>query len=111
MPRCIDDVDVVPFIVYACVFGKNGNAAFPFDSAGVHHAFVHFFAFVERAALLKNLVHECGFTVVNVCDNRNVSDFILIHFGCPILGTSGTRQFGAKFRKNFLLLESELSGN
>ena len=99
VPRCIDDVDVVAFVADACVFRENRDAAFPLDSSGVHNAFVHFFAFVERAALFENLVDERRLAVVNMRDNRNVSDFVLIHLGYPVLGTSGTLLFGAKFRK------------
>lgn len=89
VPRRVDDVDVVPFIIDARVLGKNRDAAFPFDGAGVHDSFVHLFAFVERSALFENLVDERRFAVVDMRDDRNVSDFVLIHFGFPVLGTSG----------------------
>jgi hypothetical protein len=36
---------------------------------------------VEGSALLEELVHQGSFTVVNVGDNGDVSDFRLIHKG------------------------------
>ena len=81
VPRGIDDVHAIALVHDARVLGKDGDAAFTFQVVGVHHAFVHFLVFVEGSALLEELVHQGSFTVVNVGDNGDVSDFRCIHNG------------------------------
>ena len=75
VPRGIDDVHAVALVHDARVLAEDGDAAFAFQVVAVHHAFVDFFTFVEGSALLEELVDEGGLTVVNVGDNRDVSDF------------------------------------
>ena len=81
VPRGIHDVHAVALVHDAGVLTENGDAAFAFQVVAIHHAFVDFFTFVEGPALLEELVHQGGFTVVNVGDNGDVSDFRLIHKG------------------------------
>ena len=83
VPRGIDDVHAVSLVHNARVLRKDGDAAFAFQVVAVHHAFIDFFVFVEGSALLEKLVHQGGFTVVNVGDDGDVSDFCLIH-GLPM---------------------------
>ena len=75
MPRGIDDVHAVSLVHHARVLGEDGNAAFAFEVIGVHHAVHDFFTFMEGTALFEELVHQGCFTVVNVGDDGNVSDF------------------------------------
>ena len=75
MPRGIDDVHAVSLVHHARVLGEDGNAAFAFKVVGVHHAVHDFFTFMEGSALFEELVHQGCFTVVNVGDDGNVSDF------------------------------------
>ena len=75
VPRGIDDVHAVSFVHHARVLGEDGNAAFAFEVVGVHHAVHNFFTFVESSALFEKLVHQGCFTVVNVGDDGDVSDF------------------------------------
>ena len=63
------------FVHHARVLGEDGNAAFAFEVVGVHHAVHNFFTFVESSALFEKLVHQGCFTVVNVGDDGDVSDF------------------------------------
>jgi len=75
MPRGIDDVHAVSLVHHARVLGEDGNAAFAFEVVGVHHSVHDFFTFMEGSALFEELVHQGRFTVVNVGDDGNVSDF------------------------------------
>ena len=77
----INDVDFGIAIVYGCVFGKNGNPSFPFNIAAVHDSFLYLLIGTEDTALSEQLIHQCGFAVVNVGNNRYVSDIfnILTH--------------------------------
>jgi len=66
--------------VNACVvpndgrtFGHNGNAAFFFQIVAVHGTVGHGLIFMERAGLTQKGFDQCGFAMVNVCDNGNVT--------------------------------------
>jgi hypothetical protein len=41
----------------------------------------------ERARLTQQLIHECGFAVVYVGDNRNISEFGVHHKNSKIAGS------------------------
>ena len=69
----VNYVDLYALVMYSGVFGQNGNAALTLDIARVHDAGAHFLIVTENTALLKHLVDQGGFAVVNVCDNGNVS--------------------------------------
>ena len=55
------------------VFCSNGNPSFLFQLQGVHHSFVYLHAGPEQTALFEHGVYECGFAVVHMGDNGNVS--------------------------------------
>ena len=42
-------------------------------TVGIHHALLHRFVLAEYAALTQQLVNQCGLAVVNVGDNRDIS--------------------------------------
>ena len=77
----INDVDFGIAIVYGCVFGKNGNPSFPFNITAIHDSFLYLLIGTEDTALSEQLIHQCGFAVVNMGNNRYVSDIfnILTH--------------------------------
>ena len=52
MARSVDNVDFRVFIDDSGVFGKDGDAPFPFDVIGIHNAFRYFLIGAENAALL-----------------------------------------------------------
>ena len=54
------------------VFGQYGDAAFPFQVVGVHHALGHLLVFPEHAGLFEHLVDQRGLAVVYVGNDRYV---------------------------------------
>ena len=69
----IDNVDFYIFISDCSIFCKNGDAAFFFQVTGVHNTVLYGLVFAESTALFQHLVNQGGFTVVNVGDDRNIS--------------------------------------
>ena len=87
MARGIDYVDLDTFIMYRCIFGKNGDSSFPLDIVGVHDSFLNFLILAKNAALLKQLVDQRGLAVVDMGDNSYVSDIFTfdlhLYFSVP----------------------------
>ena len=71
--RGIHDVDAVVVPADRSVLGENGDATFPFQIIGVHDPFLTFAGAIQSAGLLQQLVHQRGFAVVNVRNNRNIA--------------------------------------
>ena len=73
MARCINDINAhsVPF--HRSTLGENGDATLAFQVIAVHGAFVDFLVITKCAALFKQLVNQCGFAVINVCDDRDIA--------------------------------------
>ena len=80
----VHDVDVEIFIFERGVFGADGDALFPFQIHGIHQAFLARLVLVgaEGAGLFQETVHERGLAVVNVRDDRNVSNVLHIKYRC-----------------------------
>ena len=76
----IDDVDFNILVVNGGVLCQNGNAALFFQVARVHNANNGLLVFAVDTALLQKTVYQCRFTVVNVRDNRHVSQIFSDHF-------------------------------
>ena len=74
VPRRINNIDFAIAIFDRCVFRVDRNAALFFLITGIHHKLTHGFMSSERAALFEERVNQCGFTVVNVSDDGDVSD-------------------------------------
>ena len=55
------------------VLCQNGDAALPFQVAGIHHAVLHHLVIAEGAALLEHFVDQGGLAVVYVGDDSDVS--------------------------------------
>ena len=75
--RGVHDVDLVVLVVDGSVLGQDGDAALALQVAGVHDPVHHGLIFAVDAALLEHFVHQRGLAVVNVGDNRNISDLLL----------------------------------
>ena len=71
--RGVDDVDgeVVPFD--GRVLGEDGDALFALEVAGVHDPLGELGMGRKRARLAQHLVHERGFSVVHVGDDRDIT--------------------------------------
>ena len=74
MPRGVNDVDVRTFVFDGAVLRENGDAAFAFQIVGVHHAFSNLLIGAEGAGAAKQAVHHRGLAVVDVRDDRNVTN-------------------------------------
>ena len=63
-------------IVDCSVLGENRNALFAFKIARIHHALaglLNRIAFVESTRLPQHRINQGGLTMVNVCNNRDIS--------------------------------------
>jgi hypothetical protein len=70
----VDDIDLDIFVPDGHVFRQNGDAAFAFNVVVVQNELPGLLVGTEQLAVMKNFVDQSGFAVVNVGDNRNVSD-------------------------------------
>ena len=75
VPGSIHNVDLIFLVVNGRIFCINGDSAFFFLIVRVHHSHFHFFVRLESTSGFKQGIHECGFSMVYVSDDGNVSDF------------------------------------
>ena len=80
----VDDVDLNILVVDGGVFCKNGDAAFLFKVARVHDTLLCGLVFTVDAALAEHLVHKRGLAVVNVGDDRDVSQIVTNQSSLPL---------------------------
>jgi hypothetical protein len=73
--RGIDDVNADVVIFEGGVFGFDGDAPFPLEVHGVHHAFGDNLVGAEGTRLAEKLIHESGLAVINVGNDCNISEF------------------------------------
>ena len=66
-------VDLHAVIGGGGVLRQNGDAALPFQVAGVHHTVLHHLVIPEGAALLEHFIDQRGLAVVNVGNNGYIS--------------------------------------
>ena len=78
MARGVHDVDFGILIFHRRVLGQDGDAPLPLQVAGVHDPVHGGLIFPVNTALLQHLVHQGGLAVVNVGDDRDVSDIFLL---------------------------------
>ena len=71
--RRVNNVDLYTLIIDGGVFGQDGDAALLFQSIGIHHSLGCGLILPICTALLEHSVHKCGFAVVNVGNNGNIS--------------------------------------
>jgi hypothetical protein len=80
---CVDQVELVGLAVvrgvhHADGVGLDGDAAFALQIHGVEHLRLHF-AGSERSGQLQQAVGERGFPMVNMGDDREVTDEGCVH--------------------------------
>ena len=80
--RCVDDVDGVVLPIDRRILGFDRDAFFALKIHRVHDPLSHHLIVPERATLLQQLVHQRGFAVIHVCDNRNISNMVCLHKDC-----------------------------
>jgi len=77
MTGCIDDVDFDIAVGDRRVLGDNGDAALSLQVHFIHDALGNGLIGAKDTALLKHSVHEGGLAVIDVSDNRDISQVIL----------------------------------
>ena len=75
------------------IFRENGDSPLPFEIARVHNALGHRLIFPVNTALPEHLVHERGLAVVNMRNDRNVSQIFSYHFVSTSIQSGAKRRF------------------
>ncbi|CCV04643.1 hypothetical protein MESS2_1340046 [Mesorhizobium metallidurans STM 2683] len=79
--RRVDDVDAGVLPVDRGRLGQDGDAAFLFEVVGIHGALGDALVVSEGAGLLQKLVDEGGFSMVDVRDDRDITNFHVLVSG------------------------------
>src|SRR5690606_13139055 len=74
----VNDIDFNAFVSYGNVFGNDSDPSFTFQVVIVQDQVLEFLVVTKNFRSVNDFVHQGGFSVVNVSDNRYVSDFL--HF-------------------------------
>jgi len=74
VPRGIDDVDLGTLPPHRRILGQNGDAPLTLERVGIHHALLHLLVGPERSRLPEHLVHQGSFAVIDMGDDRQVTD-------------------------------------
>ena len=77
--RRVDDVDPVVVVAERAVLGGNGDATLAFQVHRIHEPLGHLLVVAEHVALTKEDVNQRGLAVVDVRDDRDVTDLALFH--------------------------------
>ncbi len=72
--RGVNDIDARVLVVDRRVLGEDGDAALTLQIVGVQHTGGHSLTVAEDAGLLQQGIHQGGFAVVDVSDDRNVAN-------------------------------------
>ena len=80
MSGSIDNVDLYIFVKNSCIFRQDRDAAFPFNCIGVHDPFLYFLIRTENTALFQQLVHQSGFSMVNMSNDGHIADIFAFPF-------------------------------
>ena len=72
--RGIHDVDLGAVPAHGRVLGEDGDAPLPLERVGVHHPLLHLLVGPERPRLPEHLIHQGGLAVIDVGDDRQVTN-------------------------------------
>ena len=72
----VDNIDFYALIVSRRILGQNGNATLPLQVVVIHDPVGNLLIFAKYAALLEHFVHQGRFSMVDMCDNRNIPQII-----------------------------------
>ena len=79
MARRIDDVDL-DVVVHDCrVLGQDRDTALTLDIAGVHDTLCNLLIGTENVTLLEHCIDQRRLTMVDVGNNRNISQLVIGH--------------------------------
>jgi hypothetical protein len=70
----VDDVDLGAVPPNGRILGKNGDAALPLERVRVHDALFHLLVGSECPGLPEHLVHQSGLSMIDVGDDRQVTN-------------------------------------
>ena len=73
--RRIDDIDLHAVIADARGLGENRDSPLALEIVGVHDPLGNFFVGSKNSALPQHRVHERGFSVIDMRDDRDVAKF------------------------------------
>jgi hypothetical protein len=59
-----------------CVLRLDGNSTLPFLSHGIHGPFIQSLIFAKGTGLPEQLVHKGGLAMINMCDDRQVTNAV-----------------------------------
>ena len=76
MARSIDDVDLGVAIGYCGILGQDGDSTFTLDVVGIHDTVLDVLVLTEYTALFKEFIYESCLTVIDVCNNCNVTNVV-----------------------------------
>src|SRR5579885_1619855 len=79
MARSIDDIDPRVAPCDGCVLGHDGDAAFAVERERIHHPFLNVLVGPEDAGLPQHRIDQRGFSMIDVSDDREVSDVLAAH--------------------------------
>src|SRR5690606_14614279 len=91
--RGINNIDVSAFILGGTVLRQNGDSAFFFNIAGVHDTLGQVLVVTKGARLAQQLVNEGGFAVIDVSDDRHITQSA-IHNSSFTFRVAGNRPAG-----------------
>ena len=106
MTRGVEQIDFDPFIVRGDILGKDGDATLALQVIAVEDQVTGRFSRVNDVAMVDDLVDQCGFAVVDVCDDGNISESA----HGVLLNLKARNSFGFPCRTPCLVLKSANGG-
>ena len=86
--RSVDHIDLYSLIIDADILRENGDASFAFQFVVVENEVACLLVLAEQIAGQQHLVHERRLSMIDVCNDCNVSDilhfYLKIVFGCKV---------------------------
>ena len=92
MARRIHDIDMRVPVLHRAILGQNGDSALFFEVVLVHDTFRNVLMCGERARLTQHLVDQRGLAMVDVSNNRNVTDVVSHASRLVKKGSAGKRR-------------------
>ena len=70
----VNNIDLSSFIIDSRILGQDGDPPLPFNVIGIHDPLGNLLILAEYATLLQELVHQSRLAVVNMGDDRDITD-------------------------------------
>jgi hypothetical protein len=83
MPRSINEIDINAPVHYGRILSHDGNPLFPLKGITVHYQLAYCLVISKDLALLEHGIYQGGLAMVNVGNNRDISDITaIVHVWC-----------------------------